>query len=47
MTDRFGKLYDIVDVHQHRYPMGESPFPLVTRLLEQAEETAETPPRIG
>ncbi|WP_337899625.1 hypothetical protein, partial [Mesomycoplasma ovipneumoniae] len=42
MVEQFRKLYDIVAVHEDRYPVGDSPYPLLTRLLEQAEETAET-----
>lgn len=41
MVEQFSKLYDIVDVQNRRYPAGDSPYPLLNRLLEQAEETAQ------
>lgn len=40
MVDRLDRLYDIVDGYNDRFPDGNSPFAIVTRLLEEAGEVA-------
>src|ERR1700712_4735282 len=40
MADRLERLYDIVDGYNDRFPEGDTPFAIVTRLLEEAGEGA-------
>jgi NTP pyrophosphatase (non-canonical NTP hydrolase) len=40
MVDRLDRLYEIVDGFNVRFPEGNGPFAIVTRLLEEAGEVA-------
>jgi NTP pyrophosphatase (non-canonical NTP hydrolase) len=40
MVDRLDRLYEIVDGYNVRFPDGNHPFAIITRLLEEAGEVA-------